>query len=259
MFRITFFLFFLTQGVISFAQIRFAKLELGKNEKYFIEGSLILVTDTLVMGDSSEIVLNPLKRDNIINSRVAIIGKGCRISGVGMSAKKGKNGIPGADQAGPCIMGKAGGHGSHGSKGLPGNNLTLHLTDLTIDGSLTINLNGGDGGDGGDGGRGGNGGPGTRVCTGGNGGDGGHGASGGEGGEGGTLSIQCKNCSSVRGLINKSIIVKNYGGYAGLGGNGGTGGLSGLGPKGDGVNGKKGLNGKDGLEGKTGPIKFLNN
>jgi hypothetical protein len=259
MLRIVLIIFILAQGLLGVAQITFRKLELGKNEKYFIEGSLILVTDTLLMADSSEIVLNPLKKENIINSRVTIIGKGCKISGVGASSKKGKDGIAGIDQAGPCLTGKVGGHGTHGLKGIQGNNLTLHLTDLIINGSLTINLNGGEGGDGGDGGRGGGGGPGTKVCTGGSGGDGGHGANGGDGGEGGTLSFQCKNCPTVRGLINKSITVKNYGGYAGLGGNGGIGGLAGLGPKGDGANGKRGLNGKDGLEGKNGAIKFLSN
>lgn len=259
MLRIVLFLFILVQSLVSFAQVSFKKLVLSKNEKYFIEGSHILVTDTLVMGDSSEIVLNPLKKDNFITSKVTIIGSGCKISGVGAPSKKAKDGNPGIDQVGPCLSGKIGTHGSHGIKGIPGNNLTLHFTDLTINGSLTINLNGGDGGDGGDGGRGGNGGPGTRVCAGGNGGHGGHGANGGEGGEGGTLTLKCKNCPEVRGLMNKFIFVKNHGGYPGYAGNGGAGGQAGLGPKGDGSNGKKGLDGKDGMEGKSGVIKFLSN
>jgi len=259
MFRTALFLFFLTQSVVSLAQIRFVKLELGKNEKYFIEGSLILVTDTLVMGDSSEIVLNPLKKENIINSRVTIIGKGCKISGLITPSKQSKNGNAGVDQSGPCLVGGNGGNGAPGAKGIHGNNLTLHLTNLTIEGTLTINLNGSNGGDGGDGGRGGSGGRGTKTCVGGNGGDGGIGGEGGHGGHGGTFSIQCKNCPSVRGLVNKSIIVKNYGGYAGLGGNGGVGGLASLEGKNNGAKGKNGLNGKDGVEGKRGAIKFLTN
>lgn len=259
MLRIALLFILLFYSSLSMAQIRLEKLVLEKNEKYVIEGSDILVTDSLIMGDSSEIVLNPQKKDNFIHAKVTIVGKGCQISGVGSSSKKAKDGIPGVDQAGPCLLGRNGGNGYPGSQGLSANNLFLYFTELQINGSLTINLNGGDGGDGGDGGRGGGGGPGTRVCSGGNGGNGGNGANGGNGGDAGTLSIQCKNCPTVRGLIHTFLIVKNYGGYSGLGGEGGFGGSGGLGSYNDGVNGKKGKSGKDGVEGKNGAIIFLSN
>lgn len=252
-------LFFLLCASSGMAQIRFTKLILDKNEKYVIQNSDILVTDTLIMGDSSEIVLNTQRKDNFIHAKVTFIGKGCKISGTGASADKAEAGMSPADQVGPCLLGKNGGSGANGSNGIPGNNLFLYFTDLNITGSLIININGGNGGDGGDGGRGGGGGPGTRVCAGGNGGNGGNGAPGGNGGDGGTLSIQCKNCPTLRGLLNGPIIVKNYGGYAGLGGDGGQGGSAGLGPINDGINGKKGMSGKDGIEGKHGAINFLSN
>ena len=257
MLRIAPLFLFLVYSSLSIAQIRLAKLVLAKNEKYVIDGTDILVTDTLIMGDSSEIVLNPHKKDNFIHAKVTIVGNGCLIFGVGSSSKKGKEGTAGIDQVGPCLLGRNGGNGYPGSSGLPANNLFLYFTELNITGSLTINLNGGDGGDGGDGGRGGSGGPGTRVCAGGNGGNGGNGANGGNGGDAGNLSIQCKNCPTVRGLIHTFLIVKNYGGYAGLAGEGGVGGSSGLGPFNDGVYGKRGMSGKEGVEGKSGAINFL--
>jgi hypothetical protein len=257
--RLSFLFLFLVHSSLSIAQIRLAKLVLEKNEKYYIQDSDILVSDTLIMGDSSEIVLNPQKKDNFIHSKVTIVGKGCTISGVGTSSLKANEGVTAVDQVGPCLLGRNGGNGSPGSNGLPANNLFLYFTNLNITGSLTINLNGGDGGDGGNGGRGGGGGPGTRVCPGGDGGIGGNGGNGGNGGDGGTLSIQCKNCPAVRSLINTLLFVKNYGGYKGYGGEGGFGGLAGLGPISDGVNGKKGNNGKDGIEGKDGAINFLSN
>ena len=259
MLRVALLLFFLLSGFVGMAQIRLTKLVLEKHEKYFIKGADILVTDTLIMGDSSEIVLNPERKDNFIHSKTTIIGKGCIISGVGISAKRGVDGVAGVDQVGPCFLGRMGGNGSPGSSGQSANNLFLYLTDLKITGSLTINLNGGEGGDGGNGGRGGGGGPGTRVCAGGNGGDGGAGANGGNGGAGGTFSFQCKSCPLVRGLVNETLFIKNYGGFAGFGGEGGFGGSAGLGPINDGLNGRKGLNGKDGTEGKDGAIHFLSN
>ena len=247
---------FITSSFLTHAQIRLVKLEVAKNEKYLIQGADVLDVDTLVMRDSSEIVLNPLKKDNFIHAKVTRIGKSCIISGKGASATKGKEGIAGIDQQGPCVLGRNGGNGSPGANGFPANNLFLYFTELNISGSLTINLNGGDGGDGGDGGFGGSGGPGTRVCEGGNGGNGGNGAHGGNGGDGGNLTIQCKGCPTLRALINKSVIIKNYGGYAGLGGDGGPGGDGGLGPIKDGHNGKRGLSGKQGKEGKNGAITF---
>jgi len=259
MLRIVLVSLWLFQSCLTMAQIRLTKLVLEKNEKFFIEGTDILVTDTLIMRDSSSIVLNPQKKDNFIHSKVTMIGKGCVISGSGPLLKQASEGIAATDQSGPCSPGRIGGNGSPGSQGNPANNLSVYFTELHISGSLTINLNGGDGGDGGDGGLGGGGGPGTRLCAGGAGGNGGNGGDGGNGADGGTLSIECKNCPSVRGLIGNSIIVKNYGGYAGLGGEGGIGGPGGLGPIKDGLNGKRGKKGKDGLGSKNGVINFLSN
>jgi hypothetical protein len=146
------------------AQIRLDKLVLKPGQHFTIEGSDILVVDTLVMGDSSRIILNKAKADDYIHARIARIGKGCSIEGSGKRGADGTNGAPGADQLSPCRQANPGADANDGTSGETGSNLFIYSDDIQIDGSLTINLNGGDGGDGGDGGQGGGGGPGTRVC-----------------------------------------------------------------------------------------------
>jgi hypothetical protein len=176
------------------AQIRLEKLSLTRGEKYLIQASDILVVDTLVMADSAQIILNREKKDNYIHAKIAIIGKGCIINGAGLKGEDGVNGVNGADQASPCRQGAVGVDGADGLTGKNGINVFIYSDDIQINGSLTINVNGGDGGQGGNGGQGGGGGPGTRVCAGGDGGQGGSGARGGNGGDGGTITINCKRC-----------------------------------------------------------------
>ncbi|HNT49064.1 MAG TPA: hypothetical protein PKK67_00655, partial [Cyclobacteriaceae bacterium] len=57
------------------AQIRLDKLVLKAGQQFTIEGSDILVVDTLIMGDSSRIILNKAKTDDYIHARIARIGK----------------------------------------------------------------------------------------------------------------------------------------------------------------------------------------
>ncbi|HEY5823950.1 MAG TPA: hypothetical protein VIT44_06290 [Cyclobacteriaceae bacterium] len=242
------------------AQIRLTTLELRPKEIYSLETSDILVLDTLIMRDSSSIMLSAEKKDFFIHSKKIVVGKGCRIIGRGESGKPGKNGAKGLTGEGPCrdgVIGKGGTGGSHGDYG---KNLSVYTTELIIKGNLLVELSGGDGGDGGKGGEGGGGSPGTRVCIGGNGGSGGNGSSGGNGGDAGTLLIVCKNCINIRSWLNHSLLVRTYGGNAGLGGIGGQGGSAGLNPTGnssqDGRQGTKGKTGPDGQAGKNGAINF---
>ena len=137
------------------AQIRLDKLVLKAGQQFTIEGSDILVVDTLIMGDSSRIILNKAKTDDYIHARIARIGKGCMIEGNGKRGTDGANGPAGADQLSPCRQANPGDDGLDGTPGEAGSNLFIYSDDIQIDGSLTINLNGGDGGDGGDGGQGG--------------------------------------------------------------------------------------------------------
>jgi hypothetical protein len=241
------------------AQIRLNKLVLEAKEKYQIIGSDIMVVDTLVMNDSSSIILNPSKLDNFIHAKIASFGKGCAIYGHGINGAVGKHGENGAAQSSPCRNGAFGKNAFSGERGKDATNLSLYLNVMKINGSLIVNLNGGDGGKGGIGGRGGDGGSGTRVCAGGDGGSGGNGADGGDGGNGGAFSISCKQCPSLHLIMGDKLIVKNYGGFGGVGGDGGVGGQAGLGPLRDGKNGQRGTEGKHAVQGKVGLLTLNGN
>jgi hypothetical protein len=238
----------------AWGQIRLDKLVLSPKEKYQIVNSDIIVVDTLVMDDSSSIVLNSLKKDNFIHSKISSIGKGCSIIGRGKNGASGKNGDQGTTQSSPCRNGASGKNASAGERGGDGVNFSLYITTLNLNGSLTIDLNGGDGGYGGKGGRGGGGGSGSRVCPAGDGGNGGNGAAGGDGGNGGGLSINCNQCPDLHLIMGEKLIVTNYGGFGGIGGEGGFGGQAGLGPARDGKNGQKGIEGTFASQGKTGVV-----
>jgi hypothetical protein len=241
-------------GILS--QIRLDRLELAPKQEYKIIESDILVVDTLIMRDSSRIILNRDIKENIINAKVMIIGNGCLIFGHGTDGGVGRIGASGISQSAPCRNGGNGINGINGALGGDGLNLSLYTNNLKITGSLIINLNGGNGGNGGRGGKGGDGGSGTRVCKGGNGGNGANGGNGNNGGHGGNLIIDCKLCYDLHQIQGQKLIIKNYGGYAGIAGEGGQGGQAGLGPVQDGRNGSRGLRGANGAAGKTGAIKF---
>lgn len=253
---ILFFVLLITTG---YSQIRVTKLVLERKEKFVIENSDILVVDTLVMLDSSSIFLNLSKRDNFIHAKQVVAGVGCSIFGHGANGNPGTSGDRGITARAPCRRGLPGGNAAEGGNGQDGINLSLYFSNLKINGSITINLNGGDGGDGGNGGTGGDGGSGTRVCIAGDGGKGGNGANGGNGGRGGNFSINCKSCDDLHLIMGHKLIVKNFGGLAGVGGEGGQGGHAGLGPSGDGKNGLRGFNGANAQLGKDGAINLNRN
>jgi hypothetical protein len=181
MIRLSSLLFFSLLLNTVFSQIRLEKLEILPMQEYKIAGSDVLVVDTLIMRDSSRIFLNRDAKENIINAKMVVIGKGCVINGRGKSGLTGKVGAAGNRQNAPCRNADAGKDGEIGKSGSDGLNLSFYSNQLKIEGSLTIDLNGGDGGNGGRGGKGGDGGPGTKLCKGENGGDGGNGGQAGLG------------------------------------------------------------------------------
>jgi hypothetical protein len=252
-------LFFNLVVSVSWSQIRLSKLVLEPNEKYQISSGDILVIDTLIMKDSSSIVLNHAKRDNFIHTKIASIGRGCAISGQGIDGAPGKPGDHGLTQSAPCRNGYPGRDAATGVRGNDAINLSLYFTTLKINGSLLVNLNGGEGGHGGKGGRGGDGGSGTRVCAAGDGGNGGSGAAGGDGGNGGAFSISCTHCPDLHLLLGEKLIVRNFGGFGGIGGDGGPGGQAGLGPVRDGRNGQHGIEGAHAAQGKKGLVTINGN
>jgi len=242
------------------AQVRRGKLLIKAKETYVLTESDILVADTLIMMDSSTLVLNKLKRDNFIHAKLVIIGNHCTIDGRGVNGKPGKDGKPGLTPSGPCLDGSPGKDGSRGLDGTHGLNLFLYLETIKIKGRLIVDLTGGSGGRGGNGGMGGGGSQGTIHCIGGNGSNGGNAAQGGNGGNGGVFTLNSKKTPTANQLIGNKIIVKVSGGVFGPSGRRGYHGSAGLGPsKRNGKDGEPGLESKGGVAGLTGSIKFESN
>jgi len=238
------------------AQVRVSKFVIKTNESYDLGQSDILVADTLVMMDSSRLILNKLKPDNFIRVKVAAIGNHCVIDGKGIDGQVGRNGKPGITPIGPCLDGTAGRDGTKGLDGAPGINLFLYLERMSLKGVLTINISGGNGGRGGNGGNGGSGSPGTVHCNGGNGANGGNAGGGGNGANGGVLTLTSKS-QMIRDMLGKTIVVNNNGGAAGLSGKAGYHGAAGLGPsRKNGKDGAPGLDSTSGVTGIKGSVKI---
>lgn len=242
----------------AWSQVRVDKLVIESGESFEFDNETdILVADTLVMLDSSRLILNQLKRENFIRAKVAIIGSDCYIIGNGMHGKPGRDGRAGVTQVGPCRDGTNGSNGVPGLAGGPGVNLSFYVENLIVDGRLIIDLSGGNGGDGGAGGKGGDGSPGTVHCNGGDGANGGNGGRGGDGGHGGNLIISSVNADIIRNGIGTKVLFRNYGGKAGQGGRGGYIGSAGLGPsRRNGTDGKPGEYGANGVRGTEGTLTF---
>lgn len=242
------------------AQVRVSSLVVKSNEVYKLDPSDIIVADTLVMMDSSRIILNPLKSENFIRASVAIIGNNCTIEGKGVNGQKGRDGQAGTTSIGPCKDGSPGRNGGRGLDGTPGIKLFLYIDKINSFGSLTIDLSGGNGGDGGNGGGGGGGSPGTRHCNGGDGGNGGNAGAGGNGGDGGVLTLGGKEAREIRKKLGNALKVFTRAGTFGYGGIEGHPGPAGLGPnRRNGKDGQAGLDGADGRPGNIGTILFENN
>lgn len=256
------FLLFLVSNLCH-SQIRMEKLVISSGESFEITESDILVVDTLIMEDSSKIILNRNKADNFIHAKVIKTGNECMIIGNGKVGLDGEIGLGGYTAVGPCKDGIPGRRGTPGTSATHGVNLFLYFDQLDVEGKLLFELSGGNGGDGGRGGNGGGGSPGTRLCAGGNGGAGGDGSNGGNGGNGGSLTFTTKEAGKLRLLLGSKIQVRAYGGSGGLGGDGGMGGQAGLvsagGVSQDGDLGPKGKIGKSGNSGKNGAINFEEN
>ncbi len=250
----------LIMSTCAVAQIRLSKLVLNKKQVYEIKDTDIIVVDSLIMRDSSKIILNKLKTENFIHAKVAVFYPGALIDGRGATGIPGRKGRSGTSPLSPCTEGGPGSIGTDGTNGGNGINASFYFSEVIIRGVVTIDVSGGPAGDGGEGGTGGGGGPGTRLCKGGNGGNGGAGAHGGNGGNAGSVSFVCPKIPELRLMLGDKIIVRNYGGDRGVGGNGGAGGYSGLSAlqdsKMDGKQGKKGLKGNDGFNGKPGAVNF---
>lgn len=242
------------------AQVRVGTLIIKKNQVYHLGQSDILVADTLIMQDSSRLMLNKLKRENILRVKVAVFGNYCVIDGKGLEGRPGRRGRDGNSPFSPCTPGTAGSNGGKGFDGTPGINLFLYLDKITFKGKLIVDLTGGNGGKGGNGGNGGGGGPGTVHCNGGGGANGGNAGPGGNGSSGGVLTLNIRNRQKVEDLIGQQILVWYQGGAPGISGIPGSYGSAGLGPsRRHGKDGSPGRDGNIGTTGVQGTINFESN
>jgi len=242
------------------AQIRVSKLVIKPNESFDLGKSDILVADTLIMMDSSTLILNKMRPENFVRAQVAVFGRNCIIDGKGINGKPGRNGLPGNTPIGPCQDGTPGRNATKGLDGTPGIDLFLYLEHVTINGALIINLSGGNGGRGGNGGSGGSGSPGTVHCIGGDGANGGNAGQGGNGANGGTLTLSSKRHPDIHEWVGTKIVVRNSGGVAGASGRAGYHGSAGLGPsRKNGKDGLPGIESISGLAGIKGTINFESN
>jgi hypothetical protein len=258
--RVLIVLYLLLAACVTHAQVRVGKLVIESKDTFKLENSDILVADTLIMKDSSFLVLNKLKRENYIRAKVVIIGHHCTINGRGLAGSEGKDGIPGSTPFGPCSDGSPGKNGGRGLDGTPGINLFLYIEDLTLKGKLIIDLSGGNGGRGGNGGSGGGGSPGTVHCYGGDGGNGGNAGQGGNGADGGTLTLSSNKNPNIQNLIGSTINVYTHGGLPGAQGKVGSRGPAGLGPqRKNGRNGEPGMEAPNGFAGINGKVNFEKN
>src|SRR4051812_36740945 len=178
-------------STLAMGQIRLSKLVLNAKQIYEIKESDILVVDSLIMHDSSKIILNKLKPENFIHAKVAVFYRGAIIDGRGANGIPGRKGKTGSSAMSPCTNGSPGTMGTEGTNGAQGINVSFYFSEIMIRGNVAIDVSGGAAGDGGDGGNGGGGGPGTRLCKGGSGGQGGAGAHGGNGGNAGSVAFIC--------------------------------------------------------------------
>lgn len=253
----TFALLIVTFFNAAFAQLRFDALILKPKEIYKITESDILVVDSLVMGDSSTIMLDMTKKESFLHFKAIQTGNGCSIVGRGKDGLKGQDGVKGKNGNGPCADAFNGSNGSKGSAGMPGSNLSVYLSRINLLGSLTIDVAGGDGGEGGKGGNGGDGTGGTKLCRAGDAGNGGNGGDGAKGGDGGTIKLVCKDCATnLVSLENSKLFVKVFPGNAGDGGQEGSAGNPGMGAN-EGKIGKDGIPGRVGATGVKGSCRFL--
>src|SRR5690348_6612143 len=107
-----------------YSQIRVTKLVLEPKEKFVIEKSDILVVDTLVMLDSSSIILNISKKDNFIHAKQVIVGRNCSIIGHGLNGESGLAGERGVTSRAPCRRGLPGANAKEGGLGQDATNLS---------------------------------------------------------------------------------------------------------------------------------------
>ena len=136
------------------SNVELGNVTLAAGDSLTIKVQASVTIDSLIMGDSSVLILVP---QTIYNHDVLIkwadIGLNCRIDGQGMHGKDGQDAIPGKDGVfGESTYAERVGELADGTAGGSGINLMMRIESV---GYLRINLSGGNGGSGGEGADGG--------------------------------------------------------------------------------------------------------
>ncbi|HQQ98832.1 MAG TPA: hypothetical protein PLX35_16285 [Cyclobacteriaceae bacterium] len=118
-------------------------LRVNPGEIFQLTGKTFLL-DSLILGDSSQLLLDDHFDLTLIRCDYVSLGKGCAIMGIG---KPGGQGLVGINS-----NSRAYSDGRPGTSGFAGISLIFNLRYLHMDGDFIINLTGGEGGEGGAGG-----------------------------------------------------------------------------------------------------------
>jgi hypothetical protein len=180
-------------------------LKIEKGVRFQLTGDTFLL-DSLLMGDSSVLLLDVRHIACLIRANYFSAGNGVIIIGIGHDGKRGNDGADASARALDLP-------GKDGTSGTPGMNLTLNFSNLDLQGLLVIELYGGRGGDGGRGGS-------IYQYAATNAAERpnqGRGGSGGDGGNGGNLIFSCP--SDLENIVKDKIVINAQGG---LGGKSGT-------------------------------------
>src|SRR5204862_402720 len=113
---------------IAWTQVRLTKLVLRPKQVYELKQTDILVVDSLIMMDSSRLILNKYKQQNFIHARVIKFGKGCWIDGEG--GEPGARGAAGLSALGNSKLdGYLGRKGERGKNGIAGKTGAINFQD----------------------------------------------------------------------------------------------------------------------------------
>lgn len=195
-------IFFLLLASVAHAQ---PSLKVERGVWFQLTGDTFLL-DSLVMQDSSVLLLDTRHKSCLIRANYFSIGKNVKIKGNGRDGGDGRDGGEGIQEA-LDVPGK------DGNRGTPGINLTMNFSNLELQDVLEISLYGGRGGKGGVGGNIIKRAPKNLSET----PNQGHGGNGGEGGNGGDMIISCPY--DLEKIMKDKIVIDSHGGS---GGNSGT-------------------------------------
>lgn len=179
-------------------------LKVKRGVWFQLKGDTFLL-DSLIMEDSSMLLLDTRYKSCFIRIKYFSIGNNVKIIGNGRDGDNGRDGGEGSLEA-LDVPGKDGNHGTHGI------NLTLNFSNLELQSALEIYLYGGRGGKGGTGGNIIKRAPKNLSET----PNQGHGGNGGDGGNGGEVIVSCP--SDLEKIIKDKIAIDSSGGIGGSSG-----------------------------------------